>query len=156
MKQVPLKDSNLFALVDDADYETVSRYKWGLMVAPNTYYARTWVDGTTVLMHRLLMCAKAGERVDHKDSNGLNNQRSNMRRATSTQNGGNSRKHAVTRSKYKGVTYDKRNKYRKWIAAIKVNYTRYHIGNYITEEEAAAAYDTAARKAFGEFALTNF
>jgi len=94
--------------------------------------------------------------VDHRFRNLDDN--INVRKATHSQNGGNCRpklhyKGNPTSSKYKGVTWNKRNK--KWAAAIRVNYKRNFLGYFSTETEAAKAYDVAAFSFFGEFALLN-
>jgi hypothetical protein len=89
--------------------------------------------------------------IDHVDGDGLNNQKRNLRKATPTQNGGNRviQKHS---SKFKGVTWWKKPK--KWVACIRFN-TRIHLGYFESETDAAKAYDAAALKLFGDFALTN-
>ena len=104
-----------------------------------------------VLMHRYLLQANPGERVDHQDGNGLNNRRENIRKATSSQNGMNARAQVGGSSKFKGVWRPTR-----WRAEIRVNYKTIHLGSFATEEEAAHAYDEAARRLFGEFARVNF
>jgi predicted Zn-ribbon and HTH transcriptional regulator len=102
-------------------------------------------------MHQLI----AGSRnVDHVDGNGLNNRRSNLRPATKSQNGANARKNPGKTSRYKGVFWDRERS--AWQAKIMVNRKALSLGRFASEEDAALAYDLAAREAFGEFALTNF
>lgn len=90
--------------------------------------------------------------VDHKDHDGLNNRRSNLRWATQSQNCVNTSKLARGVSGFRGVS-KMRN---KWHAAVNVSKKRIHLGTYVTAEEAAKAYDRAAREHFGEFARLNF
>jgi hypothetical protein len=73
-------------LVDEADYERVSAYKWWPFKREHLVYARTLIDGKNILLHRFLMGPKKGEVVDHIDGNPLNNQRSNLRVCTQGEN----------------------------------------------------------------------
>lgn len=153
------------ALVDLEDYDLVMRYRWHVREAdpvapgrrPNGPYAFSNIargDGSgwrMTTMHSLIMGRAF---IDHVDGNGLNNQRHNLRPATHAQNGANARKNPGKTSRYKGVFWDR---WRScWTAKITVNRQARGLGRYEREEDAAAAYDVAAREAFGEFALTNF
>jgi hypothetical protein len=169
MRTVPLhgkKAAGRVALVDDADYELVMRYRWfvwertmagGTKQGP---YATANLPGAhtgTVRMHRLLI--PEGSRVDLRDGDGLNNQRSNLRPASKGQNMANSRKSnaaggVAPSSRFKGVTWDKDR--RLWRAEITAHGIGRNLGRFVREELAARAYDTAARAAFGEFAKVNF
>ena len=92
-------------------------------------------------------------RVDHIDRNRVNNQVSNLRYATDSQNGANRTKKANTSSTYRGVCWDSTRK--KWRVDIMQNYRRNHIGYYDDEREAARAYNARAHELFGEFANLN-
>lgn len=92
-------------------------------------------------------------RTDHKDHNGLNNQRSNLRQATGQQNSANVSPHKGAASRYKGVTWAKQRS--KWKAQIGVNGSTRGLGDFASEIQAAMAYDRAAIDTFGEFACTN-
>lgn len=139
-------------IVDDADYDWLSTYKWCYQ-SPG--YAATRRDNKIVLMHRLIVGALPGQQVDHADRDKLNNLRSNLRIATPAQNNQNhgKRSDALT-SRYKGVGWHGQHKL--WRARIKVNSREVHLGLFDSEEDAARAYDAAARQHFGEFARTNF
>lgn len=151
MRHVPLTRGP-FALVDDVDWESVSRFKWNALArsSKGKFYARAWIGGRHTLMHCFLT---GGNRVtDHIDLDGLNNQRSNLRRATHSQNLANAPKRAGCLSRWKGVTPRRA----RWIAQIRVNSRQLHIGVFAAELVAAVAYDLAARRHFGAFARLNF
>jgi hypothetical protein len=92
--------------------------------------------------------------VDHKNGNGLDNTRTNMREATNQENARNQHKRAGTSSQYKGVCFIPVGG--RWMASICLSGRSVHLGYHATEELAALAYDTAAREHFGEFARPNF
>jgi HNH endonuclease/AP2 domain len=102
-----------------------------------------WInrDGKTEKLHRVIMGAKTGELVDHINGNGLDNRKSNLRFATKSQNGAN--------SKRKGYSFHKASG--KWRATITKNYKQYTLGYFDTEEEARKAYKKAHAEIFGEF-----
>jgi hypothetical protein len=90
---------------------------------------------------------------DHRDRNGLNNTKANLRPAIHAQNMGNQPKRRGTSSRFKGVSFVPRTG--RWQARIGVNGCKHHLGYHLTEEEAARDYDRAAVRHFGEFAATN-
>jgi hypothetical protein len=157
------------ALVDVEDYERVSFFHWH--AAPQrrkdgsikNVYARhsSTKKHSSQLLHRFILeLEKADKRlVDHINHNGLDCTRANLRVATISQNVANGRKQTTfcrkaPSSPFKGVTWRKSDK--KWQAQIIVNGKYIHLGYFLNEVVAAKAYDAAARKHFGEFALLNF
>jgi len=141
----------MFALIDNEDLELIQRYKWHANSNPSTVYATASVDGKHIDMHRLIMRAKKGQSIDHRNCKGLDNRKRNLRFATAMENQQNSRANRNTSSKFKGV-YSFRN---KWVAKIRVKKIRYYLGIFNEERNAAIAYDLRAIECFGEFARLN-
>jgi len=153
VKTIPLSQGAV-ALVDDADFAELSRFSWYL--SDKGYAVRNAdVDGgkRPIRMHRVLLGAPDGVDVDHIDGNRLNNTRGNLRLCERRQNLMNSRKRTATTSKFKGVYWLAAN--RKWRAKINIEGKSKHLGCFAAEEDAARAYDQAAKTYFGEFARTN-
>jgi len=148
-----------YTIVDLQDFYLLNDYDWVTYGKGDCIYAvrhliSADVKEQIVRMHRYIMKAPEELLVDHKNGDGLDNRRSNLRLATFSQNMQNRRKHKKTSSKFLGVCFDKRNG--KWRAKIKYNGKTIHLGRFDNEEDAARAYDAAAKKYYGEFARVNF
>jgi hypothetical protein len=156
-REIPLTQG-LVALVDAADYEWLIQWKWYAQKTISTWYAaRNSSRGGTrifVLMHRAIMLPEPDQLIDHRDMNGLNNTRANLRFATKHENMRHTGLTTRNTSGYKGVSWSKKGN--RWFATIQINSKTKFLGNYLTPEEAARAYDVAAKEAFGEFAWLNF
>ena len=154
MKLIPLTRGK-FAKVDDADFEWLNQWNWTAFQRPeypNLTYAIRSVHPNqhTLYMHRVILgLTNPKVKTDHKNGNGLDNRRSNIRAATSQQNGFNTRIRRDNRSGFKGVRRSEDNK--KWVARIRLDGQRHHLGTFNSAKEAAAAYRSAARQAHGEF-----
>ena len=142
----------VFAIVDAADYEWLSQYKWSLY-GPG--YAARHAHGTTIYMHREIMQAPPGMDVDHINGSRSDNRRSNLRVCTRPQNLRNAGKRPGCLSQYKGVAVDRRYNNRCF-ARIWFEGRTIALGYFNDEVEAALAYDRAALKLFGEYAWLNF
>ncbi len=142
------------AFIDSADYPLVHKFRWWVVLPRGGgFYAQARIPGTgkQFFLHQLLLGIKDG---DHKDRNGLNNRRSNLRPATRQQQQANHKKHADgTTSRFRGVSWFKDTK--KFRATITVNQKSIHLGLFADEMEAAHAYNKAATEYFGEFASLN-
>ena len=151
-KTIPLTQGKE-AIVDVEDLDTLSQYKWYAMKIGQTYYAARYDSKRrrNVFMHRELMGFP--KMVDHKDGNGLNNTRSNMRASDSCGNNRNRRKREGCTSGYKGVCWDAFNT--RWRADICSSGTKIYLGSSKSEKECASMYDRAAQLCFGEFAQLN-
>ena len=141
------------ALVDDDDFARVSQHKWTALVCEKVVYAMRRVSGKNIKMHRfILQLTDSRIKVDHKDRDGLNNQKGNLRKATVAQNQRNAGVRSDNSSGFKGVGWHKG----KWYVRIHTDSKRLHVGIFSDLMEAAKAYDAAAVKYHGEFASTNF
>lgn len=146
----------MVALVDDDDYERVSQFKWYAHRGWNTYYAARRLSKEEgekcVLLHRIIMNVDDDRQVDHRDGNGLDCRRHNLRVCFRRQNARNRDKQYNNTSGFKGVFRN----HRRWMAKIGHHGSQVYVGTFDTPEEAARAYDARARQLHGEFALLNF
>jgi len=162
MKKIDIstkKHPNTFALVDDGDYEKLNRHKW---YATEPYegkiyaHRRQRIDDKTIAfhMHVVIIGKVEGKITDHRNGNGLDNQRHNLRHCTHKENIRNQGINVANTSGYKGVCWNRwRN---KWQSNIKYNNKTLHLGLFTCLIKAAKAYDKAAKKYHGEFANLNF
>lgn len=162
-----------YTLVDAADLERISAYRWHLKVQranPGKFYAQTTIrltsgragKKTSIQLHRFILDAQPGQVVDHINGDPLDNRRANLRICTVRENSTN-----VVRSKnrkrggFKGVSWNPNaGKWEAGIAAGEVRANgkrrRLYLGLFVDPGDAARAYDAAALKYFGEFAALNF
>jgi hypothetical protein len=148
-----------WTILDREDYYKFGNIKWALGGRKNNFYAIGGIrnkDGELekVSLHRLILNPPENKLVDHRNGNGLDNRRENLRLATHAQNMLNRRKQKNTSSKFIGVYFDKQTG--KWRAKIKVNSKTMHIGRFDSELQAALAYDRTAKLYHGEFSKFNF
>jgi hypothetical protein len=157
-KEIKLSNG-MVALVDDEDYESLSRWKWCAHKSKGNYYAERGTRnrrlGTqkTIRMNRQIMNAPDGVQVDHKNRNTLDNQKHNLRLCNNSQNQCNKIATKKNKSGYKGVY--KRASESGWCASIQVNKKRFFLGLFDNLIDAARAYDQAAKIYHGEFAKLN-
>lgn len=158
MKEIPLTRGKV-ALVDDEDFDRLNAFKWQASSRYGTTfyavrYARIAGKDRQKKMHReILGLTDPRIHVDHKDRDGLNNTRANLRQANCSQNARNRGPKPGSTSRFLGVCWSKKSQ--KWQAGISVNKKQIHIGIFSSEIEAATARDVAARKYHGEFAALN-
>ena len=158
-RKIPLTQGK-FAIVDPEDYKRLAIYKWHLANSPTGTYAARWQRirpggyRKKIWMHREVIGVPEHLLCDHINGNGLDNRSANLRPATVSQNLCNRPKRkSKTRSKYKGLEYDKIQ--RKWKVRIQYNGRKINLGSFATEIDAARAYDDKATVLFGEFARLN-
>lgn len=149
-------------MVDDEDYEQLSKFKWHIhkpkigLYAIRTVPKTDFKGKTSILMHRQIMGVVDNKSVlvDHKDRNGLNCQKDNLRLCDHSKNRKNQTPYGA--SKYLGVTFHPTKRNRQWEGAIVHDKKRKYLGYFENQEDAARAYDEAAKKYHGEFANLNF
>lgn len=151
VREIPLT-RGLVALVDEADFEMLSHWKWHAHAnRPTRFYAYAVIGHfAQVSMHRMVLLPSPGEQVDHVNGDRLDNRRCNLRIASCSQNNAN-RKPA---GRFKGVGPGRWAN--RWTANIDFNGKRHYLGDFKSPLAAALAYDHAARELHGEFARLNF
>ena len=171
MKKIELTRGQV-ALVDDEDYDKLNQYKWfatkkELKSRVNWYADRQYRHAKQKnkkghakqmheSMHRVIMGAKKGQHTDHRDGNGLNNQRSNLRLCTHRENMWNQEWTASPDKPYKGVKKYRSKKNPGWHALITYKGETILLGWFKSAETAAKCYDKLAIALFGEYARLNF
>ena len=163
MKEIRLTQGKV-ALVDDEDYEKLSQFRWYAWRDPKNdrYYAgrnitlqqKPKLKATSIKMAReILGVTDPKTHVDHIDGNTLNNVRSNLREATPTQNQANrTASSRINSLGFRGIAFDTRSgRSKPWRAQINLNGKRTTLGTFASAEEAARAFDKAAKELYGEF-----
>jgi hypothetical protein len=168
MKQIALSKTGkryankYFALVDDEDYDFLMQWNWAVAKVHEKFYVSRKINDKHIYIHRVIMKAEKHQEIDHIDNNPLNNQKSNLRFCTRSQNIANRKSRG--KSKYLGVSkrikrYIKQDgkivEYIYWEVGLRARKQRLFRGMYRTEIAAAIAYNKAALKYHGEFAKLN-
>lgn len=157
MKEIKLTQGKV-ALVDDEDFEYLNQYKWHANKIGNFYYAvrnaklakNSWMP---LMMHREIMNTPKGTGTDHKDHNGLNNQKVNLRFCDKKTNAMNRLSNKNSSSEFKGVSWFTKNK--NWKSQIQKDGKVIYLGSFKNEHDAALAYNQKATELYGEFANLN-
>lgn len=151
------------AIVDSENEAEIAAYQWSTIRSSGgltAYAARKDGDGKTVLMHhQVLGRPPIGLETDHINGNGLDNRRTNLRFVTGGVNKQNTPPRRWALSPYKGVIARRAAKSKEivgWMARIRKDNQKYHLGTFPTQEEAARTYDQAALRLYGPQARTNF
>jgi len=144
--------SGQYIIFVDDDFELPKNSYIRVRPHHNNFYANIYSKGKPhkriSTLHGYIL---GGKNIDHIDGNGLNNQKNNLRFYKSGQNMMNQKPHQDTKNRFKGIKRTSCG----WMARITLNKQEIYLGHYKTDEEAAKAYDVAAKELFGEFAKTN-
>jgi len=156
MKTIPLTQGQV-AFVDEQDFESLNAYTWHALRRKHGFYAGRnaphQIRPKAIAMHRQIMGFPEGE-VDHRNGNGLDNRRENLRCVGNYNPRAYKAKAEGKSSRFRGVRWHRVRK--KWSAQIGVDYKSIYLGLFPSEEAAAGAYDEAALEFFGELASLNF
>jgi hypothetical protein len=154
MKEISLSPGHV-AIVDDIDFDRCAKIPWRLHRTNSGTYARCFsLPHRGLYLHHFICPPGNGQEVDHRDRDGLNNRRDNLRVCDSSKNKMNCGKKSGCTSPYKGVYWDKARN--KWSARAGTRKNLRVLGRFDSPLRAALAYDGAAREMFGEFAKLNF
>jgi hypothetical protein len=152
VREIPLTNSTRVALVDDDVYDEVMQYRWWEF---HGYVRCTRTTAPYLKLEHFVM--RSEHLTDHRNRNPLDNRRENLRHCTYGQNNANRvvwKTGTNPKRPYRGVKWRKR--YKRWAAVINVSGKRHEIGRFKRAEDAARAYDDAARRLHCEFARLNF
>lgn len=148
-------DPGAVTVVDDEDYPFISQWNWrlsdnGYAIRHVSHQGKKYV----IRMHRVLAGAPEGAQVDHVNGDRLDNRRANLRLATNRENSCNRNRRRKVLVRLKGV-YQTRSGNR-WYSRIRVSGRAIYLGTFDSKEDAARAYDKAAKMHHGRFAVLNF
>lgn len=145
----------MFAIIDDEDFEIVSKMRWHAKKCGNHHYAAAspTYRGPSIYLHRLVMKAPKNLLVDHVNSNTLDDRKSNLRLCAKHQNLANRGLQKNNTVGFKGVCFHGKSK--TWNARVKFRGKSISVGYHKTPEEAARHYNLKVKELFGEFAFFN-
>jgi AP2 domain len=145
------------AIVDAADFDFLNQWNWYARWRQKSlsfYAGRHSGDGHQIWMHREILGCGPGEQGDHRNHITLDNRRENLRKATKGQSSANRLLSRNNKTGFKGVSFNKDS--HRWTARVQADKGKRFLGYFDTAEQAARAYDRAARELHGEFAVLNF
>lgn len=146
-----------YFFIDGEDFDKIKNYTWCIANFSKRFYIVSDLcnkgNRKKILLHRLIMNCPDGMVVDHINHNGLDNRKENLRICTNQENLYNQRKKEGKTSKYKGVSFFKRDN--NWTVRIRINGKSKNLGYFLNEEDAAEVYNQAALKYYGKYAFLN-
>lgn len=158
MKEIQLTNGKV-AIVDDDDYDELVRHRWYAYRDYRSHHLWYACRSTgqhkkqkKMLMHRVILGALPGEKVDHVNRDGLDNRKDNLRLCDNSLNMANQAKMKGKTSRWKGVSLYKKKFY---VASCKKGSEYRRQYGFTNEDFAAIAYNKMAHEMFGEFARLN-
>ena len=153
-----VKYGNFEFIIDVEDYDKIKNFRWNVKHNKKMFYVFTRVRknnfDSSILLHRIILGVDNPKiQIDHKDHDGMNNKKNNLRKCSASQNQCNVYIRSNNKSGYKGVSWC--NEANKWRANITHQYNRFHLGLFSNKIDAALAYNKAAIKYHKEFAVLN-
>jgi len=142
------------AIVYTADFAWLSQGNWHANLCDKGFYVRRTTRQRRIYMAAEILKCPDGILCDHVNRNTLDNRRVNLRRASPSENGSNRSQRSDNKSGFKGVSWSSERQ--KWVAQIAFGRVTIALGRFLDKTEAARAYDEAARKYHGQFAVLNF
>lgn len=154
MKQIETSKKGLYVLVDEEDYDSLLLHSWSVVFNNKTqrWQISCSIDNKKIKIHRFILGVNDPTvKVVHLNGNLFDNRRENLLCVTSSQSMSRKVSHVDSNIKYKGV-FKNGNSFK---ASICVDYDTKYLGQYKTPEEAAKAYNVAAKEYYGELATLN-
>ncbi len=154
MKKIKLTQ-NKYALVDNSDFESLNQHKWFTKKNGKNFYAqrngsiKSGIKRKIIGMHQQILGEIKGKEIDHKDCNGLNNQRKNLRHSTKIENQRNVKRRVDNTSGLKGISWDRSRK--RWFVSVTLNKIQINLGRFIKLLDAKRRYRLFIKNTFGEF-----
>lgn len=140
--QPPIK-----VIIDESDYERVSRYKWFIT---NGYIATRMINKKMTYLHRFILNTPEGKVTDHINHNKLDNRKENLRICTSRENSINCKLSKNNNTGFRGTSFEKdRGVYSAYLM---VNRKKVHLGRYENLKDAIDARMAGEKKYFGIYA----
>lgn len=157
MKEIKITQGKI-AFVDDENFKHLNKFKWHVLRSGSNFYAVRSIrlangKQNKIFMHREILDIPKGLETDHINHNGLDNRKSNLRACTVSENQMNSNSQKNSSSRFKGVTWHKYA--RRWQAQIRHNGRTIYLRLFLSEIDAALAYNRKATEMFGKFANPN-
>jgi hypothetical protein len=150
------KHGNVVALVDDEDFEMLSKFHWWRGGNRKQYAYQSNSIGNRryrhKAMHRMIM-GYPDSFIDHRDGNGFDNRKENLRLCTQRQNTWNKSVQHNSKTGFRGVFFQK--ELGKFRALIRIDGKQKHIGCFSNAIDAAIAWNNQALKSWGEYARLN-
>jgi hypothetical protein len=148
MKKIKLTNGD-YAIVDNNDYLFLNSYTWTCLQSKGnrTKYAQSRMgikNESMIYMHRFILDAKKNQIIDHKNRNGLDNRRKNLRFCTASENQWNKSLYSKNVSGYTGVSWHKNGE--KWQARISAHNKTYFLGLFTDKKEAVLAYKNKSKE----------